>query len=97
MELEWDEAKRQRVIATHGVDLLFAAGIFEGHVLTRADPRPYEGETRLISIGIVDGDCFVVVHTLRENRTRLITAWRGGRNERLHYQESISGRDKGDA
>ena len=33
MEFEWDAHKRQRAIATHQVDLLYAAGVFEGQTL----------------------------------------------------------------
>lgn len=97
MELEWDDDKRQQVLDRRGTDLLFAAGIFEGPVLTRLDPRDYGGEQRLISIGTVEGDHFVVVHTERGGRTRLITAWRAGRDERRQYQASIAGGDHGDA
>ncbi len=39
MEFEWDEAKRRQNLAKHGVDLLFAALIFGGPVLTRVDDR----------------------------------------------------------
>jgi hypothetical protein len=91
LELDWDEAKRQKTLAERNVDILYAAGIFEGRVLTRRDERDYDGEVRLISIGMVDGDCFVVVHTQRNAMTRLITAWRGGRDERRRYQASNPG------
>lgn len=91
MEFEWDEAKRQETIAKRDVDIIYAAGIFEGHVLTRVDQRDYGGEVRLISIGLVEGECFVVIHTQREQATRLITAWRGGQDERRKYQASVAG------
>jgi hypothetical protein len=97
MEFEWDEAKRQQVLDRRGIDLLFAAGIFEGRVLTRRDPRDYGGEERLISIGMVEGDHFIVVHAERDGRMRLITAWRAGRDERRQYQASVAGGDHGDA
>jgi uncharacterized protein len=96
VEFEWDEAKRLLLMATREIDLLDAAGIFEGPVITRKDDRRNYGELREISIGFFDGQCFVVVHTERQGVTRLITAWRGGRDEQLEYQASISGRDKGD-
>jgi uncharacterized DUF497 family protein len=96
VEFEWDEAKRQLLIASRDVDLLDAVGIFEGQVLTRTDDRRDYGEVREISIGFFDGQCFVVVHTERKGVTRLITAWRAGRDEQLKYQAGISGRDKGD-
>jgi len=90
MELEWDEAKRQSVLAERGVDLLYAALIFEGPTLTAADGRRDYGEERRISLGLVDGECFVVVHTERNGVTRLITAWKGGKDEWRRYQESLA-------
>lgn len=77
MEFEWDEAKRKTVIDEHGVDLLYASQIFE---------------VRLISLGLVGEECFIVVHTEREGATRLITAWKGGRDERSYYEAGIARR-----
>ena len=36
---EWDEEKRQATINERGVDILYAALIFEGETLTRVDDR----------------------------------------------------------
>ncbi|MAU23130.1 MAG: hypothetical protein CMH13_21770 [Martelella sp.] len=96
MEFEWDESKRLRVIDERGIDLLHAALIFEGWVLTRIDDRQDYGETREISLGMVDGECFVVVHTERRGICRLITAWKGGRDERAIYEASIARRTQGE-
>ena len=96
MEFEWDEAKRRNGIEKHGVDLLYAALIFEEVVFTRIDDRQDYGEERFISLGMVDGDCFVVVHTRRNDAIRLISAWKGGRDERAIYQASIAGGDSPD-
>ena len=85
MEFEWDEAKRRQTLEERGVDFLHAALIFEGPVLTRTDNRRDYGEVRLISLGLVDGEAFVVVHTPREGRTRIITAWKGGEKDHDHY------------
>lgn len=90
MEFEWDEVKRQKVIAERQVDILYAALIFDGPVLTRIDDREDYGEHRLISLGMVDGECFIVVYTEREGVTRLITAWKGGRRDRVEYEKSIA-------
>lgn len=91
MEFEWDEAKRQKVIGERGIDILYAALIFEGPVLTKPDLRCDYGEERLISLGMVGAECFVVVHTERNGVRRLITAWKGGRDERANYQTGIIG------
>lgn len=92
MELEWDEEKRSEVWRRRGVDLLRAALIFEDRVLTRVDTRHEYGEVRHISLGLVEGEPYVVVHTERDGVTRLITAWKGGRSELQYYQASIARR-----
>lgn len=89
MEFEWDENKRQQVIRERRVDILYAAGIFEGPVLTSEDLRENYGERRFISLGLVEGECFIVVHTKRNSAIRLITAWKGGKNDRARYEASI--------
>ncbi|MFG1351822.1 BrnT family toxin [Xanthobacter autotrophicus] len=96
MDFEWDENKRQTNIANRGVDLLDAALIFEGPILTRIDDRKDYGEARKIAIGMVDEDCFVVVYTERDGLIRLITAWKGGRHERSQYQAGLARRNSED-
>ncbi|RYE86025.1 MAG: BrnT family toxin [Hyphomicrobiales bacterium] len=90
MQFEWDEDKRREVLAKHGVDLLVAALIFEGPTLTRIDDRADYGEARRISLGLVDGEAYIVVHTERASVTQLITAWKGGRHEREEYAAGIA-------
>ena len=90
MEFEWDEEKRLKVIAERRVDMLYAALIFDGPVITRIDDRRNYGETRFIALGLVDDECFVVVYTRRHNTIRLITAWKGGRDERIQYEEGLA-------
>jgi uncharacterized protein len=96
VEFEWNEKKREQVIKERSVDMVYAAQIFEGEVITRPDDREDYGEERLISLGEVEGECFVVVHTERNGSTRLITAWKGGRDERAEYQAGIARRHKTD-
>ena len=89
MEFEWGEAKRRQNLAKHGVDLLFAALIFEGPVLTRVDDRRDYGELRFASLGLVEGVPFTVIHTERGGRVRLISAWKGGRKDHDIYRKSF--------
>ena len=89
MLFEWDENKRRQGIEKHKVDMLYAALIFEGRVLTRIDDRKDYGEQRLISLGLVEDECFVVVYTERNGVKRLITAWKGGGDERSSYEAGI--------
>ena len=83
---EWNEEKRQATIKERGVDILYAALIFEGATLTRVDDRKDYGEMRHISLGLVDDVPHVVVHTKRGENARLITAWKGGRSAYEEYK-----------
>ncbi len=76
----------------HGVDFLYAALIFRGPVLTKRDERANYGEERFISLGMVENICFIVVHTNRNEVTRLITAWKGGQLEHDQYKAGITRR-----
>jgi uncharacterized DUF497 family protein len=86
MEFEWDEAKRTALLRWRDIDLLQAARIFEGPVLTTPDTRHDYGEERYVSIGKIEEEYFVVVHTPRQDALRLITAWRAGARLRREYQ-----------
>jgi len=96
MDFEWDEAKRQSNIEKHQVDLLEAVLIFESWVQTEKDDRFDYGETRFRSIGFVDDDCYVLIHAERAGRTRLISAWKGGRRDRRKYQAGYARRNPSD-
>lgn len=72
MEFEWEEGKRRQGIEKHGVDMVYAALIFEGPVLTVVDDRMDYGEVREISLGLVEDEVFLVVHTQRGEVTRII-------------------------
>jgi uncharacterized DUF497 family protein len=48
------------------------------------------GEERWISLGVIENECFIVVHTERKDVTRPIAAWKGGRVEHDQYQASIT-------
>lgn len=89
MQFEWNEEKRREIYDERGIDILEAALIFENLVLTKQDNRHDYGETRFISLGMVDDEAFIVVHTERDGVTRLITAWKGGKRERETYKRHI--------
>jgi hypothetical protein len=97
VQFEWDERKRKENIDKHSVDFLDAAAIFLGDRATVRDTRDDYGEERFQTIGVIDGDCYVVVYTHREGRVRLISARRGGRRDRRRYQDGVAGRNSGDA
>ena len=88
MAFEWDAAKNRLNIRKHGVSLESARRIFEGPVLTWLDTRLDYGEDRYVSIGQVEmGALLVVAHTMRNERTRLISARPASRKERQAYHD----------
>jgi uncharacterized DUF497 family protein len=86
MEFEWDEDKRLKVMRERGVDFADVALIFENPVWTRRDNRRDYGEPRWRSVGMVEDECYVAIHTWRGEKIRLVTAWKGGRDEESEYK-----------
>lgn len=86
---QWDEDKRQEVLARRGIDFLDAIRMFAGPVLTVPSAR--RGEPRWLAVGLVDGIEMTVIYTVRDGCCRVITARRARRNERHHYDQYITG------
>lgn len=87
MNFEYDEVKRLETYKKHGIDILYAALIFENPVLTKRDDRKDYKEERFISLGVIDDEAYIVVHTSRNGINRLITAWKGGKRDTKKYWE----------
>ncbi len=90
MDFEWDERKREANFIKHGVDFEDAIYIFEGVVLEKGDPRDYDGETRIIAYGEVDGRLLAVVYTWREGARRIISARKANGREQRAYHATLS-------
>ena len=86
---EWDEEKRQQNLLKHGVDLLYAAQIFEGDVVKIVDDRQDYGETRYLALGMIGDEIFAVVYTLRGENIRLISARKARKKEYDRYQNRV--------
>ena len=82
MRFVWDDAKREAVLAKHGIDFVDVVPMFEGRVLIIPSHRD---EPRWLAIGLVDEVEYAVVFTRRGDDIRLISARRAKRNERRHY------------
>ena len=89
MEFEWNEEKREKNIMKHGVDLLEAAFIFDRVIYTAEDNRRDYGEVRLVSLGLVDDVPYIVIHTERNGKIRLISARKGGGKDYEKYKNSL--------
>lgn len=95
MDFEWDEEKRLRTLRERGIDFELAIEVWAGRVVERADPRDYDGETRFVCFGEVDGRLHAVVYTWRGDVRRIISARKANERERRAYHAALS-RDRPD-
>lgn len=90
VKFEWDEVKNEANVRKHGIKFEQAQLIFDGPTLDVVDSRYDYGETRMISLGLLEGVVVLsVAHTDREGRIRLISARKASRKERMIYYGSI--------
>ena len=90
MDFEWDDDKNLQNIAKHGLSFADACRIFSGFTLDAVDDRFEYGETREISIGMIDGLAIVTVaHTDRNGVCRIISARPAVKSERKRYEQAL--------
>lgn len=89
-DLEWDEAKRERVLRERGIDFADAASVFNNVHLTAPDNRADYGEQRFNTMGLLAGRIVVVIsHTPRGRKTRIITMRKANERERERFWERL--------
>ncbi len=83
--ITWDEDKRLKNIAKHGIDFVGAEVILDHPMLTREDDREHYGEQRLQSLALLEGRVVFVVWTERESGAHIISIRKAERHERKIY------------
>ena len=89
LEYEWDPAKNRANFAKQGLMFEDAALVFFGSCVTFEDDRIDYLEVRLITLGLLSGKLVVIVHTPRDEGTRIISMRKGNRSEQKIYQERL--------
>ena len=84
---EWDDTKAAINLAKHGVSFLQAIEVFnDRNAVTFDDEDHSQDERRELTIGCTFwSDVFIVSHTRRDERIRIISARRANRTERRKY------------
>lgn len=90
---EWDEAKSQKNLRERGFDFAFIARMFDQDILEYEDTRRHYGEQRLVALGEIEEEVFVVIYTWRGDVRRIISARRANRRERHAYRQAFGKRD----
>jgi uncharacterized protein len=90
LDFEWDTKKAESNLEKHGISFATATAVFDDPNHVEEDTtRPEHGETRTKAVGMVKGELIVaVIYTNREQRRRIISARRAGKNERDTYYQS---------
>jgi uncharacterized protein len=90
VQYEWDEAKRQSNIQKHGIDFIGIEKVFAGETVTILDDRIDYGETRFVTVGLLNGLAVVVTHTETDEVIRIISARKATKNEQIRYFKQIA-------
>ena len=87
---EWNRVKEVANRRKHGVEFREASTVFRDALSITIDDPDHGGlEDRLIIVGRSDrGRLLVVVHTVREERIRLISARPATNHERRTYEDN---------
>jgi uncharacterized DUF497 family protein len=87
---EWDTKKDAANLRKHGVGFAEARTVFGDSLsVTISDPDNAAAEERFVIVGMSTArKLLVVVHTMREERIRLISARTATRYERRVYEET---------
>ena len=85
MKIEWDAAKRRRVLSERGLDFAEAAAFFDGRPLLTV-PSPRGDEERWLSIGELQGRMITVVWLWRQSAIRIVTMRRARHAEAERYR-----------
>jgi uncharacterized DUF497 family protein len=86
VQIEFDPAKARANVAKHNVSFAHAEqALLDPFAVTIEDPDA-EAEQRFVTLGMdALGRILVVVHTLRGDRVRLISARKASRGEAVQY------------
>lgn len=90
MQFDWDERKRLTNIADHGIDFADLSTLFDGVTVLLLDDRFDYGETRFITLGMLNGIVFVVAHTETDTTIHLISARKANKYEEERYYQEIA-------
>ncbi len=90
MEFEWDEAKRNSNLRSHGIDFVGIEKVFGGETVTILDDRFDYGEERFVTFGLLHGRVVAIAHTEADEVIRIISVRKATKNEESSYFKEIA-------
>jgi uncharacterized DUF497 family protein len=89
MKYEWDDKKNAINLQKHGLSFADAHLVFASDCVTFTDDRYDYAESRLITLGTLAGRVVVLVHTPRDEATRIISMRKANEREQKIYQKRL--------
>ena len=90
VRFDWDEEKREANLRKHGLDFIGIEALFAGPTVTAEDDRLDYGEQRFLTLGLLQGEIVMVVHTERSEAIRIISVRKALRREQELFFSTIS-------
>ena len=94
MDFEWDDVKNSKNAARHGVAFEDIGRFDWSTSLTACDDRHDYGETRFVSLGLIDHRLHVCVYTQRQSARRIISLRKANKREEALYEEALETPDR---
>ena len=85
MNIEWDDAKRNKVLAERGLDFADVALIDWDRAITIEDTRQPYAEARFVTYGAIRGRLCVIAWCYRGNALRVISMRKANTREVRRY------------
>ncbi|PTS87950.1 hypothetical protein DBR17_05270 [Sphingomonas sp. HMWF008] len=89
MKIEYDPDKRERTLASRGLDFQSIAEVFDAFHLVRTDDRKDYGEIRYVMLGALKDVPVVCVWTRRGDAIRVISMRIADEEERKIYAREL--------
>ncbi len=90
MEFEWDPAKSESNCVKHGISFAQALEIWQGLTVTVPEiAKSCDGEQRGATLGLVRGEVYTAIWTIRSGYVRLISVRRARHGEKEIYYKKI--------
>lgn len=85
MRVTWTPAKRELTVADRGVDFESAREVFAGVTADFEDTRRDYGETRMVTVGHLEGRMMIVVWTPRGDARHVISMRKANGREQRRF------------
>jgi uncharacterized protein len=96
MRFEFDPAKSAKNERERGLPFAAASRLFDGVRLEWRDERKDYGESRVNTLGEIEGRVFFASFTRREEAIRIISFRKANAREARRYREHVRARSKDD-